>query len=165
MKTGPKPYQALREALGIASRMGRACVNGRQRGLHYDLTIALATCTLFVMFRRSRYMIADVEDIMDDYRRDLARLRRVPATAVSVRMFWVRRPDGTWRYFLVLDDAVAEVPAGTIPQPGGPGAGLPGSDVPPPDLARALPDVIPQGGRFFCPFLGVPPVTIPVREV
>ena len=165
MKPGPRPHQAIQEAVGIATRMGPVCVNGRQRGLMYDLTIALGTCTFFVMFRRCRYRIDDIEQVLKDYGKDLARLRRVPATAVAARMFWVRWPDGSWRYYLVLDDAIAGIPLGAVPPPGEPGSIFPGRDVPPPDYATVLPDVVPQGGRFSCPFLGAPTVTIPVEEV
>ena len=153
MTKGPKPLQALREAMEIAGRQWRVCVNGSGRGLLYDFTVALPGITLFVKVRRTRTVLHDMSRILSDCDRDLGRIRRVPATAVAARAYWLRAPFGSWRFFLVLDDRLVEIPVETMPV-SEPGARHLRGDAPGPDYTTVLPEVTAAGIRFTCPFMG-----------
>ena len=59
-------------------------------------------------------------------------------------------PTGTWRYFLVLDDRIVEIPPGAMPEDM---ASRPFRDnTPGPDRSGIIP-AAPAAGKFYCPFM------------
>jgi len=152
MTRGRPPDQALKEAKAIARRQGKLCENSRGRGLLYDFSIHLAFLTIYVQVRRMKTVASTAEDILSACARDIARIRRVPATAVLITEFWVRSPVGTWRYFLVLDDLLVEIPAEAMPE-NMTGSRLLKEESPGPNRS-SLPGGAPAvGGGYYCPFM------------
>ncbi len=100
MTRGRPPDQALKEAKAIARRQGKLCENTRGRGLLYDFAIHLAFLTIYIQVRRMKTAAETADDILSVCARDIARIRRVPATAVLIRELSARSPAGAWRYFL-----------------------------------------------------------------
>ena len=151
MTRGRPPGIGMKEAKEIAGRQGDLCQNTKGRGLLYDFTIHLLMLTICVRVRRTRLIAITSEDLLTAYPRDVARIRRVPATPVCIREIWVRSDAGTWQYFLVLDDRIVEIPGEILQQNGG-DRYLRG-DAPGPDRS-ALPGISPATGReFVCPFM------------
>jgi len=85
MTRGRPPFQAIREAMGIAAGQGRVCRNTGGRGLLYDFTIHLALITICVEVKRIRATDCDMDRILSACHREIVRIRRVPATAVFLR--------------------------------------------------------------------------------
>jgi len=110
MTKGRPPLQALGEAKTIAKRQGELCENTKGRGLLYDFAIHLALMLIYVRVKRLKYEAHTIEEILVACRPDIARLRRVPPTAGLFCELWVRNPNGTWRFFLLRDDTLVEIP-------------------------------------------------------
>ena len=152
MTRGRPPDQALKEAKAIARRQGKLCENTRGRGLLYDFAIHLAFLTIYIQVRRMKTAAETADDILSVCARDIARIRRVPATAVLIRELWARSPAGAWRYFLVLDDLLVEIPAEAMPENMA-GSRLLKEDAPGPDRS-SLPGGTPVvRGGYYCPFM------------
>ena len=152
MAKGRPPRQALREAKAIALRQGKICENTMGRGLLYDFTIHFMLVTIAVAVKRTRVVAGDHDQILSGCRREIARLRKVPATSVFVRELWVRSPTGTWQFFLVVDDDLVEIPPYLLPGNGSAERRL-REDAPGPDRS-ALPGGVPQEiSGFVCPFM------------
>jgi hypothetical protein len=146
---GRPPNQALREAKVIAQRQGKLCENTIGRGLLYDFAIHLALVLIYVRVRRIKREADTLEEILTACGSDIIRLRRIPATAGLVRELWVRSPKGTWRFFIILDDRIAEIPAESLP--GNAGARLLRENAPGPDQSSV--SVFPARREgFVCPF-------------
>lgn len=154
MTRGRPPGQALKEAKVIALRQGKLCENTKGRGLLYDFAIHLALALIYIRVKRIKREARTIEDIIDACASDIARMRRVPPTAGLVRELWVRSPKGEWRFFIVLDDRISEIPPESMPENA---RSRPlRENAPGPDqssVTRVFP--IPRGG-FVCPFT-VPP--------
>jgi len=153
MTKGRPPLQALKEAKTIAKRQGELCQNTKGRGILYDFAVYLALVTIHVRVRRTRMIAITPAEVLSAYGRDITRLRRVPATAVSIRELWVRTSAATWQYFLVLDDQIVEIPAEAMPENTDSDRHL-REDALLPDRST-LPGMSPKkGGTFVCPFMG-----------
>ncbi len=155
MTRGPPPGVGLKEARTLANRQGQFCQNTKGRGILYDFAVYLALVTIHVRVRRTRLIAITPAEVLDAYGRDIARLRRVPATAVSLRELWVRTSAETWQYFLVLDDRIVEIPAEAMPKNTDSDRHL-REDALLPDRSTLLGTSSPKGGTFVCPFM-VPP--------
>ena len=152
MVKGRPPCEALREAKAIACRQGKVCENARGRGLLYDFSVHLMLVTIAVTVRRTRVVVSDPDQIMELCRREIARLRKVPAGPVFLRELWIRQPDGTWLFFLVLDDLIVEIPPDHLP--GGRPGGMPlRGDAPGPDRSVLPGGVLQVVSGFVCPFM------------
>jgi hypothetical protein len=116
MTRGRPPGQALKEAKIIARRQGKLCENTEGRGLLYDFAIHLGLALIYIRVKRTRREARTLEEFADACASDLARLRRIPPTAGLVRELWVRTPRGKWRYFVVLDDRISEIPPEAMPE-------------------------------------------------
>jgi hypothetical protein len=150
MTKGRPPYQALREARTIARRQGDLCENTLGRGILYDFAIHLLLAIIYVRVKRTKFEAETIDEILEACARDIAKLRKIPITIGLLRELWVRSPNGTWRFFLVLDDRIVEIPAGAMP--GNMDCRPIRENVPGPDRSNVLPAAPPRG-RFFCPFM------------
>ena len=150
MTKGRPPYQALKEAKTIALRQGRLCENTKGRGLLYDFAVHLALVTIYIRVHRLKYEAWTIEEIFSVCERDIARIRRVPPTAGLVRELWVRSPDGTWWFFIVLDDRIVEIPPESLP--GNAGARPIRENAPGPDQSSVSAVLPVRREGFTCPF-------------
>jgi hypothetical protein len=145
----------LKEAKALANRQGKFCQNTKGRGILYDFAVYLALVTIHVRVRRTRMIAITPAEVLFAYGRDITRLRRVPATAVSLRELWVRTSAATWQYFLVLDDQIAEIPAEAMPENADNGRHL-REDALLPDRSALPGTSSPKRGTIVCPFMGLP---------
>jgi len=153
MTRGPPPGVGLKEARALANRQGKFCQNTKGRGILYDFAVYLALVTIHVWVRRTRMIAITPAEVLDAYGRDIARLRRVPATAVSIRELWVRTSAATWQYFLVLDDQIVEIPAEAMPENTDSDRHL-REDALLPDRSALPGTSSPKRGSFTCPLMG-----------
>jgi hypothetical protein len=109
MTRGPQPLLALREAHAIGLTRGIAGDSLYAGGDGVDLTFFCVHAVIFVKIRRTRSQIRDIRDITAQYSREIARLRRIPQTAVVYRELWVRSQRGSWLFYRVLPDVVVEI--------------------------------------------------------
>ncbi len=154
MTRGRPPDQALREAKAIALRQQKICENTKGRGLLYDFTIHFALVTIAVCVKRTQVVLSDKAQIITSCQREIARLRKVPASPVFIRELWVRSPVGTWQFFLVLEDDIMEIPPYLLPGTG-PKAHHLREDAPGPDRSVLLEGVQQAISGFVCPFISM----------
>ena len=152
MNRGRPPGQALKEAKAIALRQAKICENTKGRGLFYDFTIHFMLVTIAVSVKRTRVVVSDHAQILTSCKKEIAQLRKVPASSVFVRELWVRSPVGTWQFFLVLDDLLVEIPPDLLPG-NGTGKRQIKDAAPGPDRS-VLPGGVPAAiSGFVCPFM------------
>jgi hypothetical protein len=154
--SGRPPLQALKEAKVIARRQGELCENTLARGILYDFAIHLELAFIYVRIRRVRLRELDtIDDLLRQCARDIAKLRKIPPSLGLLRELWVRESTGRWRYFLVHNDRIVEIPSRAMPV--GMGVTRPiREDAPGPDRSSMLPETAPLPGKYFCPFMAVP---------
>ena len=118
MTRGPQPLLALQEAHDIGSKRGIVEDTLRANDSGVDLTIFCDHAVIYVKIKRTRTYIRDIRDIMAYYPREIARLRRIPRTAVVYRELWVRSQRGSWLYYQVYPDTIVEIQSDgtTIPE-------------------------------------------------
>jgi len=150
MTRGRPPYLSIKEAKTIALRQGKLCENTKGRGLLYDFAIHLALTIIYVRVKRIKREARTIEEILDACGTDIARIRRVPATAGLVRELWVRCPDGSWRFFIVLEDRVVEIPPESLP--GNAGTRPIRENAPGPDQSSVSAVFPVRREGFVCPF-------------
>jgi hypothetical protein len=150
MTKGRPPHRTLGEARTIAARQGQLCENTKGRGLLYDFAIHLALLIVYVRVKRTKFELRTIEEIAEMCGPDIGKLRSVPATPGLACELWVRAPNGTWRFFIVTRERIAEIPPGPRPDNG---CGQPiRENAPGPDqstVAGAMPVL---RDRFVCPF-------------
>jgi hypothetical protein len=150
MTKGRPPHKTLGEAKAIAKRQGELCENTKGRGLLYDFAIHLALLIIYVRVKRTRFELRTIEEIIEACDQEIRKLRSVPATPGLACELWVRAQNGTWRFFIVTGDRVAEIPP--MPRPGNGGERPIRGNAPGPDqstITGALPVL---RDRFVCPF-------------
>ncbi|MEN6395476.1 MAG: hypothetical protein ABFC78_03220 [Methanoregula sp.] len=119
MTRGRRPLITLKEANDIATKRGQVMEIFSARSDHFHLILFTGSLTTFVKIKRTRAKTSDTAGILHDYQREIRHLTRVPQTPVSAREFWVRSPKGSWQFFRVGKDHVAEIQQD--------GSGLPGT--------------------------------------
>lgn len=156
MTRGRPPAQALKEAKAIALRQGKICENTKGRGLLYDFTIHFMLVTIAVCVKRTRVVTSDHALVLSSCKKEIAGLRKIPASSVFVRELWVRSPVGTWQYFLVLDDLLVEIPPHHLPGNGNmSGERMLRESAPGPDRS-VIPGGVPAAiSGFVCPFMAM----------
>jgi len=147
MTRGRQPLIALKEAHEIAMKRGQVLTISGERCDHFNLIIFTDCRTTFVKVKRTLSHISDPMEILHDYNREIKHLARIPLTAVAAREFWVRSPRGSWQFFLIGKDRIAEIQAdGTI---------IPGTDHP---LVMPKPK-----GPIALPAEGTSPEQVPAK--
>ncbi|MDO9326549.1 MAG: hypothetical protein Q7T80_16485 [Methanoregula sp.] len=111
MTKGRRPLNALNEALEIAGRRGSVEEVAGKRGRRFDFIICEPDRDVFVKVIRSQTSFTFVLECLHRYQREIASLHQVALTRVTAREFWVRSPNGTWQFFLILHDSILEIRA------------------------------------------------------
>jgi hypothetical protein len=117
---GPQPLLAIDEARDIGSRIGTVAETRFLGEGVADLVFFCMTAVVFVKIKRTRTQIRDTLDIIAQYRREIARLRRIPGTPVVSRELWVRQQRGSWLFYRIHDDTVIEIGSDVAAIPGPP---------------------------------------------
>ncbi|PKL65187.1 MAG: hypothetical protein CVV32_04130 [Methanomicrobiales archaeon HGW-Methanomicrobiales-3] len=109
MRKGRPPHVTLRRAEAIARKRGDVIPVPGGRCDAFDLIICEEFRTVFVRVRCTLSRFTWPLEVLQQYRHDIARVCRLPLTAVVAREFWLRMPDGRWQFFLVRCDGITEI--------------------------------------------------------
>jgi len=109
MTRGRKPLKALVEAEQIALQRGAVYITHSSRTNPFDLIIFEEHRNVFVRVKRSVTHFANPLEVLNQYRRDIGLIHRVPLTAITARELWVRTPRGDWQFFLIRHDSIVEI--------------------------------------------------------
>jgi hypothetical protein len=111
MTRGRQPLRALEEAYVLAKKRGQI-MECPEKPDRYHFVLFTDDCTIFIRIQRTCSKESDPPGVLQDYRREIRQLAKVPLTPVSAREFWVRSPKGSWQYFLIEKETVKELDAG-----------------------------------------------------
>ncbi len=112
MTRGRQPLRALDEAYAIAKKRGAIMECPENFDDRYHFVLFTDEYTHFIRIQRTLSKEIDSVGVMQDYRREIRQLSKVPLSPVSVREFWVRSPKGSWQFFLIEKETVKELDAG-----------------------------------------------------
>ena len=106
---GRPSYRALSDALPIARRRGTTQLVRRAPENLYDFTIVSAIPLAFVRVSYCTRIHAPVAEFVNDFREELFMLGRIPTHTTISRELWLRSRHGTWRFFRLTADSLAEL--------------------------------------------------------
>ena len=106
---GRPPHRMLREASAIAMKRGEVIPVPGGRSDAFDIIICEGHRNVFVRFRWCGQPYISAQEVLMQYRRDIARIARMPPTAVMVWEFWLRQPRGKWQFFSITHDSIVEI--------------------------------------------------------
>ncbi len=109
MTRGPRPWKALDAAIQIAKARGiiQMAAGGSER--IYDISIVSKIPIVFTTVMFAPKILASIPELVEYYNRDLARLRLIARDAAVTAELWIRSRHGTWRFFLVRPNTLAEI--------------------------------------------------------
>ena len=107
MTRGNPPVVAIGEAKRKAAAKGFMLIAVEtDRHLPFDFVINDRDCTSLVRVRRLRYPRYEVPDIGISCAHEIAELRKILVPEEIFRELWVRGPDRSWHWYLVLPDSI-----------------------------------------------------------
>jgi len=109
MTRGRPPVKAVKEAIEMAKSRGGVWEVPENAGLPFDFVIFSGFCTWFVKVRRTRSNVSAPPEILLLCSATIRELRTLPESAAAARELWALSPHGTWQFFRITADAVAEV--------------------------------------------------------
>jgi hypothetical protein len=109
MTRGPRAHRALADAIPIAKARGliQMAMGGPER--IYDISIISKIPIIFASVAFAPKILASVPELVEYYRKDLARLRVIARDASVIIELWIRSRHGTWRFFQVTPDTLVEI--------------------------------------------------------
>ena len=75
----------------------------------YDHSIVSKIPIIFAAVMFAPNILASIPELVDYYKKDLARLRVIVRDAAVVIELWIRSRHGTWRFFQVTPDTLVEI--------------------------------------------------------
>lgn len=108
MTRGRTPLVALSEAYDIARKRGRIVEYAEGRSDRFHFILFTEAQVTFIRVKRVLSKTNEPAGILEEYRREIRQLAKVPKTPVSSREFWVRSPRGAWQFFSVGDTSITE---------------------------------------------------------
>jgi len=111
MTRGRQPLRALNEAYAIAKKRGQVMEGLTEPDERYHFVLFTDGRTIFVKIQRINTKAIDPDEVLQDYRRGIAKLLRVPLTPVAGREFWARSTRGMWQFFSIGDGTATELRA------------------------------------------------------
>ena len=109
MTRGPRPHQALKDAVPIAKARGfiQLTMSGPDR--IYDISIVSKIPIAFARVMFAPKILATVYELADYYKKEIAQLRLIARDAAITAELWIRSKHGTWRFFLVTPNFLVEI--------------------------------------------------------
>jgi len=109
MTRGPRPWKALGEAVPIAKARGfiQLAMGGPER--IYDIAIVSKIPVTFASVMYGPKILAGIPELVEYYKKDLARLRLIVHDAAVTAELWIRSKHGTWRFFRVTPSTLVEI--------------------------------------------------------
>ncbi|MEN6442170.1 MAG: hypothetical protein ABFC71_00260 [Methanoregula sp.] len=110
MSRGPRPRRALSDAVIIAQQRGTVQQHaGNAPESLYDFAIVGTTPVAFVRVKFAARILETISHIAEDFQDEIRRLRAVARDAAISLELWLRSRHGTWRFFRVTGDGLAEL--------------------------------------------------------
>jgi len=109
MRRGPRPHRALAEGIPIAKSRGliQVATGGPER--IFDIAIVSKVPVTFASIMFAPGILAPVPELVEYYKKDIARLRLIARDAAIVIELWIRSRHGTWRFFQVMPSTLVEI--------------------------------------------------------
>jgi hypothetical protein len=109
MTRGPRPHQALKDAVPIAKARGfiQLTMSGPER--IYDISIVSKIPIAFARVMFAPKILATMQELVGYYEKEIAQLRLIARDAAVTAELWIRSRHGTWRFFLVTPSALVEI--------------------------------------------------------
>ncbi len=109
MSRGPRPHQALAEAIPIARARGiiQLVMSGPER--IFDIAIVSKIPVTFARVMFAPAILASVQELADDFKSEIGQLRIIARDAAITAEIWLRSKHGTWRFFLVTPNTLVEI--------------------------------------------------------
>lgn len=106
---GPRAHRAIKDAIPIAKARGliQMAIGGPER--IYDISIVSKIPIVFASIMFAPMILASIPELVEYYRKDLARLRVIARDAAVAIELWIRSRHGTWRFFQVTPSTVVEI--------------------------------------------------------
>jgi hypothetical protein len=93
----------------IAQRRGTVRRFVREPGDLCDLIILGADRVVIVRIRRTRRLHCTLQEIGQQFRESVSGLRGIASAGMMTKELWVCSYNGSWRFFRVTDDTLAEL--------------------------------------------------------
>lgn len=109
MTRGPRPRRAIAEAIAIARARGviQLAQSGRER--IFDIAIVSKVPVAFARVMFAPEILAAIGKLAEEFREEIDQLRIIARDAAVTAELWLRSRHGTWRFFRVLPDGLAEI--------------------------------------------------------
>ncbi len=109
MSRGPRPHRALAEAIPIAQLRGITQLSGLGPERVYDISILSKIPIAFAKVMFAPQIMKEIEDLADDFKDEIAKLRVIARDAAITAELWLRSKHGTWRFFKVTATSLIEL--------------------------------------------------------
>jgi len=109
MSRGPRPHKALSEAIPIAKDRGIIQIAGLNPERIYDISIVSKVPVTFARVMFAPAILATVQELAEDFKEEIARLRIIAHDAAVTAELWIRSRHGTWRFFVVTANTLVEI--------------------------------------------------------
>jgi len=112
LNPGPRPHQALAEAIPIAKARGivQLDLSGPERV--FDIAIISKVPVTFARVMFTPAILATIRQLADDFKEEIAQLRIIARDVSITAELWLRSKHGTWRFFLVTPNSLVEIDRG-----------------------------------------------------
>jgi hypothetical protein len=101
--------RALKDAIPIAKMRGLIQLAGKGPERLFDINIVSKIPIAFIRVKFAPEILASLNEIADDFREEIRRLRLIARDAAITAELWLRSKHGTWRFFLVTENDLIEL--------------------------------------------------------
>ncbi len=109
MNRSIRPHKVFAEAIPIAQARGlaRKAMSGPEQ--IYDISIVSKIPYVFARVMFAPEILAPIAELAEYYAKEIARLRLIARAVAGSAELWIRSKHGSWRFFLVTPDSLAEI--------------------------------------------------------
>ena len=109
MTRGIRPHRAFAEAIPIAQARGliQKAMSGPEQ--IFDIAIVSNVPYAFARVMFAPEILAPIAELAEYYTKEIARLRLIARAVAGCAELWIRSKHGSWRFFLVTPDSLAEI--------------------------------------------------------
>jgi len=109
LNPGPRPHQALAEAIPIAKARGIVQLDLSGPEQVFDIAIISKVPVAFTRVMFTPAILATTRQLADEFKEEIAQLRIIARDAAITAEIWLRSKHGTWRFFLVTPNSLVEI--------------------------------------------------------
>ncbi len=109
MNRSIRPHKTFAEAIPIAQARGlvQKAMSGPEQ--IFDLAIVSKIPYTFARVMFAPEILAPIAELAEYYAKEIARLRLIARAVAGNTELWIRSKHGSWRFFLVTPDSLAEI--------------------------------------------------------